>query len=408
MMVSRTRKRATALLVLGTLFLAAGWSGSRAGDEKPAGKGKHEAAEKKTSAPEKGHDTHGAKDEHKMTAAEEVGDRRGWVVKSKKQNADGSWEREWEPEPWYLFHEFHISLPVVGWFSIGDYAFPTKYMWLTLIAASLTYLVFTGLSQRVQDGSIPRGPFWNFFESLLTFIRNEVAKPNFPEHPPQGHGHEADHGHGPGHGQEAPHAGQLLAPEQLTDHPHDQTRRAHPADQFVPLLWTLFIFILFCNLLGMVPFMGSPTANIFMTGGLALCVFFIMHGAAVVKMGGWQYIKALWPKIDLPFYYGIGWLFGTIISLMIFVIELFSSIIKSGVLAIRLFANMFAGHMVLASILLFIVATRESSLWAVVTTASVLGVLALSLLELFVAFLQAYIFTFLTALFIGMAVHPQH
>jgi F-type H+-transporting ATPase subunit a len=97
-----------------------------------------------------------------------------------------------------------------------------------------------------------------------------------------------------------------------------------------------------------------------------------------------------------------------VISLMIFVIELISSIIKSGVLAIRLFANMFAGHMVVASILLFIVVTKDSGLWPLVTAASVLGVIALSLLELFVAFLQAYIFTFLTALFIGMAVNPEH
>ena len=85
-----------------------------------------------------------------------------------------------------------------------------------------------------------------------------------------------------------------------------------------------------------------------------------------------------------------------------------SSVIKSGVLAIRLFANMFAGHMVVASILMFIVLARDSSLWGLVTVASVLGVIALSLLELFVAFLQAYIFTFLTALFIGMAVNPEH
>jgi F-type H+-transporting ATPase subunit a len=76
-----------------------------------------------------------------------------------------------------------------------------------------------------------------------------------------------------------------------------------------------------------------------------------------------------------------------------------------------LFANMFAGHMVLATILLFIVAVGNEGfnlLWPFVTVASVLGVVALSLLELFVAFLQAYIFTFLTALFMGMALHPAH
>ncbi len=332
----------------------------------------------------------GKEPEHKLTADEEVGDRRGWVIKNKVKQADGSWEREWEEQPWSLFHELHIDLPLVGWFQIGDYAFPTKYMWLMLIAALLTFFIYRGLARRVQQGEIPRGPFWNFFESLLTFIRNEVAKPNFPEH-----AH-----HEPGHAE--PAAGHHEA------HHDEPALPQHPADQFVPLLWTLFVYILFCNLLGLIPFLGSPTANIYMTAGLALCVFIVMHGAAVVRLGGWHYLKALWPKIDLPAFYGIGWLFKNVISLMIFVIELISSVIKSGVLAIRLFANMFAGHMVLASILLFIVATRESALWAVVTVFSVLGVIALSLLELFVAFLQAYIFTFLTALFIGMAVNPEH
>jgi F-type H+-transporting ATPase subunit a len=71
---------------------------------------------------------------------------------------------------------------------------------------------------------------------------------------------------------------------------------------------------------------------------------------------------------------------------------------------------MFAGHMVLATILIFIyaAATAHPAIWAGVTLGSVLGQVALSLLELFVAFLQAYIFTFLTSLFLGMALHPAH
>jgi F-type H+-transporting ATPase subunit a len=351
-MGSRTIGRAAVLLALGGLLLAAG----------PGAGG--EARPKEGAAAHDKHDAKGGHGEHKLTAAEEVSD---------------------QDEKWYLFHELGIHLPLVGWFKIGGYPVPTKYMWLMLIAAVLTFVIYRGLARRVEHGDYPRGPLLNFFESLLTFIRDEVAKPNFPEHAHHEHGHEPT-GH---HGEHAP--------------PHE-----HPSDRFVPLLWTLFIYILFCNLLGLFPFMGSPTANIFMTGGLALCVFIIMHGAGLLRLGGWGYLKAQWPKIDLPAFYGIGWLFKNVICLMIFVIELFSSAIKSGVLAIRLFANMFAGHMVLASILLFIVAARESTLWGVVTVASVLGVIALSLLELFVAFLQAYIFTFLTALFIGMAVNPEH
>jgi F-type H+-transporting ATPase subunit a len=104
---------------------------------------------------------------------------------------------------------------------------------------------------------------------------------------------------------------------------------------------------------------------------------------------------------------------GPIFSLLIFVIELLGTVIKAGVLAVRLFANMFAGHMVLGMILFFIylVGSKDGAnlaVWSGVSLASVLGVVALSLLELFVAFLQAYVFTFLTALFMGMNLYPEH
>jgi F-type H+-transporting ATPase subunit a len=89
-----------------------------------------------------------------------------------------------------------------------------------------------------------------------------------------------------------------------------------------------------------------------------------------------------------------------------FVIELVGLLIKHIVLAVRLFANMFAGHTVLAVILGFILAAK-GALFYLVTPVSIMGVILLSLLELFVAFLQAYIFTFLSALFIGFAVHPH-
>ncbi len=240
----------------------------------------------------------------------------------------------------------------------------TKFMILELVAAALILLIFIPIARRARDGSLPRGRWWNAFEVLLTFVRNEIARPNLG-----GHHHEEE------------------------------------ADRYVPFLWTLFLFILFCNLLGMFPFLGSPTASIYATGGLALIAFAMMHGAAVAKMGPAHYLVSLWPHIDVPY---VGWFF----SLMIFSIELMGTVIKSGVLAVRLFANMFAGHMVLAMILLFIyqVGVHSSSfgLWGTVTFGSVLAVTALSLLEIFVAFLQAYVFTFLTALFMGMALNPEH
>jgi F-type H+-transporting ATPase subunit a len=92
---------------------------------------------------------------------------------------------------------------------------------------------------------------------------------------------------------------------------------------------------------------------------------------------------------------------------MIFGIEVLGLCIKHFVLSIRLLANMMAGHLVLAVLVAFILAAWRNPAIYAVFPASVLGAVALSLLELFVAFLQAYIFTFLSALFIGMAVHPH-
>jgi len=94
---------------------------------------------------------------------------------------------------------------------------------------------------------------------------------------------------------------------------------------------------------------------------------------------------------------------------MIFAIEMLGLLIKHGILAVRLLANMVAGHLVLLGIMGLITAAATATLgtWATVTAISVVGSALFSLLELFVAFLQAYIFTFLSALFIGAAVH-QH
>ena len=269
-----------------------------------------------------------------------------------------------DSETWEFFNaafgdKVEWQLPVIHLPFTGRPFQITKFMILELVAAALILLIYIPIARRSAKGELPRGGWWNAFESLLTFVRNEIARPNLGE---------------------------------------------HDADKYVPYLWTLFLFLLFCNLLGLLPFMGSPTASIWMTGAMALISFVMIHGAAIVKVGPVHYFQSLWPPIDVPY---VGWFF----SLMIFVIEFISSFIKSGVLAIRLFANMFAGHMVLAVILLFIyTAAKSGSLWLLggVSFASVLGVVALSLLELFVAFLQAYIFVFLTALFMGMSLHPEH
>src|ERR1700677_918066 len=238
---------------------------------------------------------------------------------------------------WHFFETQHIELPLI----LGL----TKYKILMLVVAALIMLIFIPLARAAQSGQPPRGLFWNAFESLLTFVRDELARPYL----------------------------------------------GHDADKYVHFLWTTFLFILFCNLFGLIPFMGSPTASISVTGALALCTFIFIHGSAIAKMGFKHYLESYVPNLGLAFPMSL-------IGLLIAVLEFVGNLIKAFVLAVRLFANIFAGHMVLAVILLFIVqvAHRCPLMFWGVTASSVIGVTLLSLLELFVAFLQAYVFTFLT------------
>jgi F-type H+-transporting ATPase subunit a len=251
------------------------------------------------------------------------------------------------------------AIPLPG----GHHFQITKFMVIEVLVGLLIVGIYVWpgrLAQRAQTGQAPRGTFWNCFEVLLTFIRDEVAVPYIGE---------------------------------------------HEADKYLPYLWTTFLFILFCNLFGMLPFLGSPTANIAVTLALAVCAFFAIHGSAVAKMGLLHYLKAHVPETGIPWYAG-----GILLAPMIFFIEVFGDFIKSFVLAVRLFANMLGGHTVLAVVLGFIAmaAAGGPAIFAPVTVASVAGIVALSFLELFVAFLQAFIFVFLTAIFLGVAVHPEH
>lgn len=299
----------------------------------------------------------------------------------------------------------------------------TKFMVIELLAALLLVAIYVPIARRARSGEPPRGLFWNCFEAILTFLRDEVAKPYIGE---------------------------------------------RDADRFVPYIWTVFLFILFCNLLGMIPFLGSPTGDLSVTGALAFCSFLLIHGAAIqyqLQHGGhhghdehpehhehhmheerpaespaathhpvghaehghrgssqpdsassrvpwllapivglWRYIRAHVPDTGIPL------IFGFPLIVMIVAIEFLGHFIKATVLAVRLFANIFAGHTVLAFIMAFIVMAKNAGpvVWGIVTLGSVFGVVALSLLEIFVAFLQAFIFTFLTALFLGFQLHMEH
>lgn len=170
-------------------------------------------------------------------------------------------------------------------------------------------------------------------------------------------------------------------------------------DRFIKYIWTVFFFVLTMNVLGMVPLGavtgghigGTATANIWTTGALAVSslAMWLVNG---VRLGGKAFFAHLNP--------GPWWLAPLMVPL-----EIFGFFAKTFALAVRLFANMMAGHTVLAVLLSFILGLG-TAVGAVagfgVAVPVVAFSVALSLLELFVAVLQAFIFTFLTALFLGM------
>jgi F-type H+-transporting ATPase subunit a len=248
-------------------------------------------------------------------------------------------------------YALEIPLPRIGGIQV------TRFMVTELIAAVLVALVIIPLARHVARRHVSHGVFMNMFESMVLFVRDQVARP-------------AIGGHG--------------------------------ADRFLPFLWTVFFFVLFNNILGLIPGMASATGNINVTGVLALMTLGTVLMAGMSELGVAGFWVGIVPHMDVPKPILI------VLWPLMFLIEVAGLAIRHVVLAVRLFANMFAGHVVLAVILGFILLARSAGfLWYPITGASVLGIIALSLLELFVAFLQAYIFTFLSALFIGSAVHPH-
>lgn len=161
--------------------------------------------------------------------------------------------------------------------------------------------------------------------------------------------------------------------------------------KYTPMLCTFFFFILGLNLLGMIPVFSTATANISVTGALASIIFILLTVGAIIKNGIGGFVKAFCPA-GVPI----------LILPVIFLLEFIGVIIKPGALMIRLFANMLAGHMVILSLIGLVVMLGAIALPAVVLAVGV------SALEVFVAFLQAYIFTLLSAVFIGQMYHPEH
>ena len=253
---------------------------------------------------------------------------------------------------------------------VGGVWILTNHMVMMLIAAGLCWLIFPAITKPYADGkSVPTGRR-NFLEAIMMFVRNDVAKP-------------------------------LLGDE---------------TDRFMPLLWTLFFFIWFSNLLGLLPLdaiqqvifsligvnwhpvYGTSTSNFAVTITLALIVFAVVQYNGVKTQGwnGW-------------FHHFLGgapiWLAPIMVP-----VEIMGMLIKPFALAVRLAANMTAGHILLAVLIGFVPTAFAASaaLGAGIGIVSVVSAVAIMALELFVATLQAYLFTFLASLFISQMITHHH
>ena len=237
--------------------------------------------------------------------------------------------------------EWHIPfLPHIH-FSEGMYL--SLHAMMLIIATVLLLVLFLGVYKRKQE--VPTG-VTNLLESFILFVRDEIAIANMG----------------------------------------DDTGR-----KFTPFLCTLFFFILTLNLLGMIPIFATATGNLGVTTALATIIFLLMTVGGIIHNGPIGFIKAFIP-------HGVP----VVILPMICFLEVIGVLIKSGVLALRLFANMMAGHAVLFSIIGIIVSFGAIGSPIVVVTVGI------TFLEIMVAFIQAFIFVFLSALFINQIYHPAH
>lgn len=255
------------------------------------------------------------------------------------------------------FHTYY-ELPHFEPLHIGSLTIdlsPTKHVVMMLVAAFILCLVMILAARASRRDHAAEGRskgFGGAIEALSLFLRNEVVLPNV----------------GPN------------------------------GEKYVPFALTLFFFILFMNLLGMIPFGATATGNISVTATLAILTF-IMVEAAGMRAQGMGYLNTMfyWNN-DLPV------VMRPIMFLIMSPVEMIGKLTKPFALAIRLFANMTAGHIVLLALIGLVFSFQS---W-LLTPAPLLMALAISMLELFVAFLQAYIFTLLASVFIGQVRVAHH
>jgi F-type H+-transporting ATPase subunit a len=223
----------------------------------------------------------------------------------------------------------------------------TKLVLMMWLAALLVILVFIPVSRSLKKNYVSKSRWVNMWEALVGFVHDFIVEPNFH---------------------------------------HGTIKKA------MPYFCSLFFFILFCNILGLIPSFKTPTGNLAVTGGLASLTLLGIIGVGIIKHGPFGYLKSLVPH-GVPIF----------VAPIILVIEIISVFVKPFALTIRLFANMSSGHVVVI-IFLYLVMMFQS-LW--VGIGSVVGALMIDFLELLVIFIQAYIFSYLSAMFIGSSLQAH-
>ncbi len=257
-----------------------------------------------------------------------------------------------------------VPLPHWDWavFNLGAATVdlsPTKHVVLLLLAAVITAFMTLLAARTVTRHGPDRAPsgLANAVEAIVVFLRDDVCKENI------GHGYQ----------------------------------------RFVPLVLTLFFFILVMNLLGLVPWGGSATGNLAVTATLAVVTFAVTEVSGFRALGPAGYLRTIFfvpPGVSGGMKY--------VMLLIMTPVELLGKVIKPFALAVRLFANMTAGHVLIFSLLGFIFLFGHVAFirWAVAAGSYAL-VSAILVLELLIAVIQAYVFAMLSAVFIGLMQHEH-
>jgi len=234
---------------------------------------------------------------------------------------------------------------------------PTKHVVFLMLAALLCLAVFLPIAAATRKKYTQNAPsgLANAMEAMILYFRDEVVRRNI------------------GHG----------------------------ADAYTSYILTLFFFILFMNLLGLFPFGSTATGNFMVTGALALVTLVVVEISGMRELGFKGYMRTIFVVPEGMHPVGAG-----VIMLILTPVELMGKVAKPFALMVRLFANMLAGHTLVLSLLgMIFLFAAIGPLRHAVAGASVTMVLGIMCLEVFVAFLQAYIFAILTSVFVGVIRH---